>query len=137
MNYYIKVVDGQPFEHPIIEDNFRQAFPDIDTDNLPSSFAKFTRVEKPSSGPYRTYAGCTYEWSGEVITDVHHFNDITEEEKTTLQNSVKEYWAENGYPSWTFNEETCSFDPPVAYPDDGKNYLWDEETTSWVEITDD
>ena len=25
--------------------------------------------------------------------------------------------------------------PPTAYPDDGKEYYWNEETTSWKEIT--
>ena len=37
--------------------------------------------------------------------------------------------------SWTLNEDTCNWEAPVAYPDDGKEYKWNEETTSWVEIT--
>jgi len=39
------------------------------------------------------------------------------------------------YPSWTLNEDTCQWESPVAYPDDGKSYDWDEETTSWDEVT--
>ncbi len=35
------------------------------------------------------------------------------------------------YPSWTLNEDTCNWESPVAYPDDGKKYNWNEETTSW------
>jgi hypothetical protein len=35
------------------------------------------------------------------------------------------------YPSWTLNEDTCQWEAPVAYPDDGKRYTWNEETTSW------
>jgi hypothetical protein len=35
------------------------------------------------------------------------------------------------YSSWTLNEDTCHWEPPVAYPDDGKQYDWNEETTSW------
>lgn len=38
------------------------------------------------------------------------------------------------YPSWSLNEETCLWDPPVAYPTDGKPYIWNEETLSWVEV---
>jgi hypothetical protein len=38
------------------------------------------------------------------------------------------------YPSWTLNETTCLWEAPVAYPDDGKDYKWNEETTSWVEL---
>src|SRR5210317_1220111 len=39
------------------------------------------------------------------------------------------------YPSWTLNDETCLWDCPVAYPDDGKNYSWNESEQSWDEIT--
>ena len=38
------------------------------------------------------------------------------------------------YNSWTLNEDTCQWESPVTYPDDGKNYEWDEETTNWKEI---
>jgi hypothetical protein len=38
------------------------------------------------------------------------------------------------YASWLLNETTCLWDSPLAYPDDGKRYSWDEATTSWVEV---
>ena len=38
------------------------------------------------------------------------------------------------YNSWTLNEDTCQYEAPVAHPDDGKDYKWNEETTSWDEI---
>ena len=34
--------------------------------------------------------------------------------------------------SWTLNESTCQWEAPVTYPDDGKVYDWDEETTNWI-----
>jgi hypothetical protein len=37
------------------------------------------------------------------------------------------------YPSWTLNDDTCRWEPPSSYPDDGKKYEWDEDTTSWKE----
>jgi hypothetical protein len=39
--------------------------------------------------------------------------------------------AKKPYPSWILNEDTCHWEAPVAYPDDGKTYNWNEETTSW------
>lgn len=36
------------------------------------------------------------------------------------------------FPSWVLNEETCLWEAPVAIPDDGQRYQWDEATTSWV-----
>jgi hypothetical protein len=38
------------------------------------------------------------------------------------------------YASWTLNETTCLWEAPVAYPDDGLAYSWDEPTTSWVAV---
>jgi hypothetical protein len=38
------------------------------------------------------------------------------------------------FESWVLNEETCLWEAPVSRPDDGKNYRWDEETTSWVVV---
>jgi hypothetical protein len=35
------------------------------------------------------------------------------------------------YPSWILNEQTCLWDSPVAMPQDGNRYQWNEETTSW------
>ena len=36
------------------------------------------------------------------------------------------------YPSWVLNEETCRWEAPVPYPNDGQMYSWDESTKSWV-----
>jgi hypothetical protein len=39
------------------------------------------------------------------------------------------------YPSWTLNEDTCLWECPVAYPDDGKMYTWNETDQQWDEVT--
>jgi hypothetical protein len=38
------------------------------------------------------------------------------------------------YASWVLNEDTCLWESPVPYPDDGKMYYWDEATLSWVTV---
>lgn len=35
------------------------------------------------------------------------------------------------YESWVLDEQTCLWKSPVPYPDDGNNYLWNEETLAW------
>jgi hypothetical protein len=35
------------------------------------------------------------------------------------------------YASWNLNEESCLWEAPIAYPDDGQRYTWNESTTSW------
>ena len=45
------------------------------------------------------------------------------------------FYAPQPYPSWTLDENTCWWQPPIPMPADDKNYVWDEATTSWVEVT--
>ncbi|RPJ31965.1 MAG: hypothetical protein EHM17_14525 [Verrucomicrobiaceae bacterium] len=40
------------------------------------------------------------------------------------------------YPSWTRNPVTGKWEAPVPYPNDGKNYEWDENTQSWILVPD-
>ena len=35
------------------------------------------------------------------------------------------------FSSWILNEEKCVWEAPVAYPDDGQNYNWNETTKQW------
>jgi hypothetical protein len=132
MRLFIRIKDGEPFEHPLLEENVKQAFPGVDFDNLPPEFAPFERLEPPAVGLYEV-CDTNYEWIDGVVKDVHHVRPMTSQEKLDKQNAVKAKWSEKvGFQSWIFNEETCSFDPPVPYPEDGKKYVWDEPTTSWV-----
>jgi hypothetical protein len=39
------------------------------------------------------------------------------------------------FPSWLLNTNTCQWQAPTSYPNDGKTYYWNEETQSWVETT--
>lgn len=39
------------------------------------------------------------------------------------------------YPSWILDETSCLWRAPVAVPQDGKQYAWNEASTSWTEIT--
>jgi hypothetical protein len=36
------------------------------------------------------------------------------------------------FASWTLNEDTCQWEPPVPFPTDSQRHYWDEATTSWV-----
>tara|TARA_Y100000356_G_scaffold99066_1_gene84432 strand:+ start:156 stop:521 length:366 start_codon:yes stop_codon:yes gene_type:complete len=39
------------------------------------------------------------------------------------------------FDSWILDESTGRYHAPEDYPDDGKEYRWNEDTTSWEEIT--
>jgi hypothetical protein len=135
MELFIRIKDGQPFEHPIFGDNFRQAFPNVDTNNLPAEFARFVRVETPAVGVYEKNQTVSYQLIDGAYTDVFSVEQMTAQEIAAKQQAIKDAWAANGYASWVFNETTCAFDPPTPMPTDGKFYRWDEPTTSWIEVT--
>ena len=38
------------------------------------------------------------------------------------------------FDSWTLNESCYCWEAPVAYPEDGGEYVWNEESTNWVAV---
>lgn len=36
------------------------------------------------------------------------------------------------FPSWLLVEETCKWDSPVPYPNDGRMYYWSEPNLIWM-----
>ena len=36
------------------------------------------------------------------------------------------------YNSWVLNEQTCNWDAPVAKPNDGLIYVWNEQIQNWT-----
>jgi len=108
MELYIRIVDGQPFEHPIFGDNFRQAFPNIDTNNLPAEFARFERVEPPVVGVYQL-CNTTYEREDSIYKDVHVVREMTDAEKAAKIAYCKDLPHPEG---WVFDEAVCAWQPP-------------------------
>lgn len=69
--------------------------------------------------------------------------------KTSYNGSIRKNFAGIGYTydeqldafippkpfeSWSLNEETCLWQAPIPYPNDGKDYYWDEQSSSWKEV---
>jgi hypothetical protein len=90
MELFIQIRDGKPYEHPISGDNLRQAFPEIDTENLPDSFAPFVRVPVPPIGIWETLERSTYEWANGVVQDAHHVRPLTELEIAEKKRLIEE-----------------------------------------------
>jgi hypothetical protein len=38
------------------------------------------------------------------------------------------------FPSWVLNEDTCLWDAPVPYPQDGGMYQWSEDDQLWLAV---
>lgn len=132
---FIQVVNGESQNHPVIASNFKAVFPnyDIDAGELPENWVEFSRIDPPVLGPYDLEKSSEYGQVDGVWTDVWTITSMTEDEKLAKQAETKAWWADNGYASWTFDEDLCRFVPPVPRPVSGL-HVWDEPTTSWVEV---
>ena len=80
-----------------------------------------------------------------------HYNPETGEPSTDQTKALRKNYAGVGYaydetrdafippqqfPSWLLDEQTCLWHAPVAYPNDGNMYSWNEQTQSWDLIPD-
>jgi len=90
-----------------------------------------------------------------IVADADFFNTFVDDSagiwlETKMDGSIRKNYAGIGfsydstrdafippqpYPSWTLDEDTCLWECPVAYPDDGKMYNWNETDKQWDEIT--
>jgi hypothetical protein len=130
MKLYIQTINGQYINHPAFEDNLIAAFGSVPIDWVP-----FARISQPTNdilpvGPYQT-AKVTYVQDGDGWKDSWDVEDITTEEKNNL---IAYAMLNQPYPSWTFDEPTCSWLPPTPKPN-GFYWEWNEETLSWKDTT--
>jgi len=77
---------------------------------------------------YNTYAG-EHKLGGTPLRKNHASIGMTYDEDRDA------FIPKKLYNSWTLNETTCRWDPPVAYPTDGQPYEWNEENQQW-EVVD-
>ena len=118
MNLYIEIENGVVKNHPAFEDNLIEAF-----GSIPAHWEPFTRVERPTLGVYEvmTEDKPTYEKVDGVWTDVWRKRDMTVEEKTAKQQTVRDAFnsreqADN-WSAWTLDEATCEMVPPIPRPE--------------------
>ena len=74
--------------------------------------------------------------------NVHHGSDGEPDGGTPLHMNyaaIGSEWDGTGfaapqpYGSWSLDGDYL-WQPPTPMPDDGNNYYWDEDTTSWIEV---
>jgi hypothetical protein len=46
------------------------------------------------------------------------------------------FYTPSPFKGWVLNEDTCQWEPPIAYPADGKKYYWNEELLNWELLPD-
>ena len=114
MSHFAKVVDGKVTQVIVAEPEFFDTFVDSSPGTWIQTSYNTHGNQHPEGRPLRgNYAGIGYTYDSQ--------NDV--------------FVAPKPFNSWVLNEDTWLWEAPVAMPDDGKLYNWDEETTSWKEVT--
>ena len=118
MSHYAKVCDGRVVNVIVAEAEFFDTF----KDTSPGTWIQTS---------YNTRGGVHYDDKGQPdggiplrgnFAGIGYSYDVTKDL----------FYPPSPFPSWVLNEKTLMWDAPVAIPDDGKRYSWDESTKSWV-----
>ena len=80
-----------------------------------------------------------------------HYDPVTNEPSADQSKAFRKNYAGVGYAydetrdafippqpfdSWILNETSCLWEAPLAYPDDGERYTWNEELGTWDLVTE-
>lgn len=135
MKLYIQVKDGNPINHPALEENLLQAF-----ETIPDDWEPFIRRPPMPVGLYQVIDGehPIYAKVNGVWTDVWIVRNMTADEKLAIQQPVHDMWANRPYASnfttWVYNEAANTYEPPFPRPDDapeGFQYRWNGADNNW------
>lgn len=132
MAHYVKVVDGTVVNGIVAEPEFFDTF----VDSSPGEWIKTSYNMR--GGVY--YDPATNEPHADQVGMIAA--DEGRQRKNyagigyTYDRTRNAFIPPQPFASWTLNEDSCLWEPPVAYPTDGKMYRWDEDTTNWVEVTE-
>jgi hypothetical protein len=110
MAHFAKVVDGI-VEQVIVADTKEWCESNLGGEWVQTSYNTIGNVHPEGRPLHKNYAGIGYSWDGTGFA------------------------APQPYPSWSLDLFSYLWQAPVAMPEDGKPYKWDETTTSWVEVT--
>lgn len=60
---------------------------------------------------------------------------INEDGEYYLPESAESFFVNKPYDSWIWSVEDHMWKAPISYPDDNKNYEWNEQSQNWAEIS--
>ena len=118
MSNYAKVLNGLVLEVIVADASFFDTF----VDTSPGTWLQTS---------YNTRGGVHYGQDGQPDGGVALRGNYAGIGYT--YDSVNDvFYAPQPYPSWTISAPTWEWQPPVPYPTDGNNYVWNESTKTWV-----
>jgi hypothetical protein len=117
-------------------------FAQIDENNIVQQVLVIeqTEIDTGNWGNPNTWIQTSYNTRGGVYYIPNTMEPDPDQSKALHKNyaAVGDTWdgvgfaAPQPHPSWILNNSSYLWEPPVARPQDGKLYTWDEPTISWV-----
>ena len=122
MSHFAKVCDGKVTQVIVAEKEFFDTF----VDSSPGEWVQTS---------YNTRGGVHYGSDGQPDGGVAlrgNYAGIG-----YIYDSANDvFYAPQPFASWALNQTTWLWEPPVAYPDDGQIYTWDEATVNWKVVAE-
>jgi hypothetical protein len=113
MSHFAKVVDGKVTQVIVAEAEFFDTFVDTSPGAWIQTSYNTQGNQHPEGRPLRgNYAGIGYTYDAA--------NDV--------------FYGASPFPSWVLSQTTWLWEAPIAKPDDGKQYDWNETTHAWDEV---
>ena len=122
MAHYAKVVDSIVTKVIVAEAEFFDTF----IDNSPGEWIQTS---------YNTHGGVHYNPETGEPDDGVALRKNYAGVGFTYDSARDAFIAPKPFESWTLNDTSCLWEAPVAFPDDGKEYIWNESITNWTEVT--
>lgn len=120
MGHYAKVIDGIVKTVIVAKADFFETF----VDDAPGEWIKTS---------YNTRGGVHYQPNTDIPSE--------DQSKALRKNFAGVGWTYDStrdsfippkpYNSWSLNEDTCLWEAPVPFPNDGNSYRWNEENQQW------
>jgi hypothetical protein len=119
MSHYAKVLDGKVTQVIVADADFFKTF----VDSSPGTWIQTS---------YNTRGNVHYGQDGQPDGGVALRGNYASIGYIYDANSDV-FYPPSPYPSWVLSPLTCLWEAPVAMPTDGKEYIWNENSKSWVE----
>jgi len=137
MNLYIRIENSFPVNHPATEENLLDAFGEIPSDWEP--FERVDDPTRTNNKLMLLHPMPLYIKVDGVWKDDWQYREKTPEEIEQMFKPYKDAWNANPYvhnfSAWIFNENTGTYEPPFPRPADhgyqGKFYRWCGAENNW------
>ena len=137
MAHFARVVDGIVLDVIVLQPEDLEAYASTQADNI-------------------EYIQCSYNVKGGVYYDSDEDGVLTPNPNQSSVIAEQDGRQRKNYPSsgytydedldafippkpfhqWILNEETCEWEAPIAAPDDGNMYAWNEADGVWEQMTE-